>query len=141
MAATSTHGKINSALNDRLIALVLSPPLPIAFPNMPLTPAGANYLRVDYLPNQTRQITMRADEPQQFRGIYQVAVMWQRNQGMIKPLDTAGLIVNHFKGLTLWANDIKVTIDQEPWAASPLIEPDAVMIPVSIQWHAFEPEV
>lgn len=139
--ASSTHGKVMAAMNDRLMALMLSPALPIAWPNLDYTPAGENYLRVDYLPNVTRQITMRADEPQQFMGIYQVAVIWARNMGLVDPVDTAGQIVNHFKGLTLWADGIRITVYTEPSIDPPMIDADMVMVPVSISWNAFEPEV
>jgi hypothetical protein len=135
----STESDILAALLERLGTLTLSPPLPIANPGIDFA-GGPNYLRADILLNQTRQITIGGD-PQQKRGILQVTVVWVKGQGLIKPLQAAGAVINHFKNLVLWAGDTRITIDREPWAASPMQEPDRVEIPVSISWYAFEPEV
>jgi hypothetical protein len=141
--ATSTEAMILQALIERLEALTFTPPLPIAMPGVAFPESGAtpeNYLRADIMFNQTWQITL-GDDPQQKRGIFQVSVVWKKGVGLIKPLDAAGAVINHFKNLDLWAGETRITIDREPWAASPLQEPDRVSIPVSISWHAFEPEV
>jgi hypothetical protein len=135
----STDSDILKAFLDRLGTLALSPPLPIAYPGIDYS-GSTNYLRADHLLNQTRQVTV-GDDPQQKRGILQVTVVWARGQGLVKPLEAAGAIINHFKNLVLWAGETRITIDREPWAASPIQEPDRVSIPITISWHAFEPEV
>jgi hypothetical protein len=135
----STESDILAALMDRLGLLVLTPPLPVAYPGIDFT-AGPNYLRADFLPNQTRQVTI-GDDPQQKRGLLQVTVVWVSGEGLIKPLNAAGAVINHFKNLVLWAGATRITVDREPWAASPIQEADRVSIPITIPWHAFEPEV
>lgn len=141
--AEYTEAMILAMFIDRLGLLTLTPPLPIAMPGVTFPESGAlptNYLIADLLFNQTRQITL-GDDPQQKRGIFQVTVIWQKGVGLIKPLDAAGAVINHFKNLVLWAGQTRITIDREPWAASPIQEDNRVSIPVSINWHAFEPEV
>jgi hypothetical protein len=141
--ATSTEAMILATFLDRLAALVFSPALPIANPGITFPAAGAlpaNYLRAEMMLNQTAQVTM-GDDPQMKRGIFQVTVSWAAGAGWVKPLDVAGAIINHFKNLVLWAGQTRITIDREPWAASPIQEDNRVSIPVSINWHAFEPEV
>lgn len=142
--AISTESKILSALINRLLSLTFSPALPIAMPNVAFAPEE-HYLIADIFMNQTRRITL-GDDPQQRRGIFQVTVVWSRGVGLIKPLDVAGAVVEHFSHcLTLWEDDIKITIGgstlQEPSAISPMIEADRLLVPVSIPFFAFEPEV
>jgi len=138
MSATSTDGKIFAALVDWLEDLVFSPVIPIAMPNVPYDGADT-YLWVDHFLNQTRVVTI-GDDPQQKRGIFQVAVVAPRGIGLVKPLDIAGQIVAHFKGKILFTSGIKITVSGEPWAASPIIDADKVLVPVSVHWHAFEQE-
>ena len=135
----NTEAMILAAFMDHLGALTLTPPLPIAYPGIDYA-GEPNYLRVDFLLNPTRQVTL-TDDPQQKRGLVQVSVVWTRGEGLVKPLEAAGAIINHFSNLVLWAGDTRIAIDREPWASSPIQEPDRVSIPVTLSWHAFEPEV
>ena len=141
--ATGVDANILAALCEHLAALALVPALPIAFPGVAFPEVGEDkpeiYLAVAFLPNQTRRITLGSD-PQQKRGIFQVDVYWTAGVGLIKPLDVAGQIIDHFKNQTLFTSGIRITITGEPWAASPLSEDDRVKIPVTITYHAFEAE-
>lgn len=141
--AAYTEAMILQALTDHLTALAFIPVLPIVHQGIDFPAAGqtkpANYLSLTFLPNQTRQVTI-GDDPQQKRGMLQVSVFWKRGQGVIKPLDVAGQIINHFKNHVLFASGIRITIDPEPWAAGPLQDDDRVQVPVTIPFHAFEPE-
>jgi hypothetical protein len=65
--ATSTEAMILAAFMDRLGELVFTPPLLIANPNVDFSADGSNYLRADFIPNSTRQVTI-GDDPQQKRG-------------------------------------------------------------------------
>ncbi|MQX45539.1 phage tail terminator-like protein [Sinorhizobium medicae] len=136
--AAGTDAIIFKAVTDRLIAM--PGVLPIAAPNVVFPAAGQplppKYLRLAFLPNQTRQITM-ANDPQQKRGLFQVSVVWQ---GIIGALDIADQVINHFKNRSLFASGVKITISSEPWAAGPLQEGERVQIPVTIPYIAFEPE-
>jgi len=67
-------------------------------------------------------------------------VYWKAGGGLIKPLDAAGQVIDHFNNKTLFASGVKITISGEPWAAGPIQEDDRVQIPVTIPYTAFEPE-
>jgi hypothetical protein len=139
--AVTTDAIIFEALQARL--RTMPGVLPIAGPNVTFPAAGQTkpdkYLKVDFLPNRTRQVTL-GDDPQQKIGIMQVSVMWPVGRGILDGLEVAGAIVNRFKNETLFASDVRITISSEPWAASPLQDTDRLMIPVSIPYIAFEPE-
>lgn len=139
--AVGTDAIIFKALTDRLRAMPQV--LPIAGPNVVFPAAGqptpAKCLRLSFMPNRTRQITM-GDDPQQKRGLLQVSVVWPVGQGIIDALEVVDQVIDHFKNQTLFASGVRITISSEPWAAGPLQEDDRVQIPVSIPYHAFEPE-
>jgi|GEM_PF-694443 len=143
--ATSIDGKILETLHAHLKTLTFTPVLQIAVPDVDFPKSEqskpANFLEEMFLPNQTNQVT-RGSEPQQHRGIFQVTVLWKSGQGVIKALDTAGLIIEHFKDQVLFSDDgtVRVTIDREPWASPKIPDGDRTRWPVSIRYHAFESE-
>lgn len=130
---------IMGALCDRLETLSVSPSLPIAYPNVTFPdaedPTPDNYLRVTFLPNTSLRRSIEAGQGQH-RGIFQVSVMWKAGEGMIDPLVVAGSVIEHFRDQTLFSSGVKITITGEPWAASPIDEPDRVQIPVTINYVA-----
>lgn len=139
--AVWTDAIIMSALLDRLGTLALTPVLPIAMPGIDFPKPGQtkpdNYLQATFLPNVTTNSELGAGQ-EQHRGILQVSVYWKKGVGHIKPLEAAGLIIDHFaKGTTLHSGGLKVVIDRKPYASSPLEETDRVHIPVTIQYHSF----
>lgn len=139
--ATGADANILAALLDHLATLTFSQVLKIAYPGITFPAAGQtkpdNYLAATFLPNQTRTITL-ADGSQQHRGLLQVSVYWKAGAGLVKPLEAAGKIIDHFaKDTTLYSGSLKVRIDAKPWAASPIQEDDRVQIPVTIPYHCF----
>ncbi len=139
--AVGTDAIIFKALTDRL--RTMPQVLPIAGPNVVFPAAGQpsppKYLRLAFMPNQTRQVTM-GDDPQQKRGLLQVSVVWPVGQGIIDALEVVDQIIDHFKNQNLFASGVRITISGEPWAAGPLQESERVQIPITIPYHAFEPE-
>ncbi|RWX78262.1 hypothetical protein EPK99_06415 [Neorhizobium lilium] len=140
--ATGTDAMIFSALSTHLRGM--PDVLPIAGPNITFPPTGqtkpAKFLKLDFLPNRTRQITLGPD-PQQKVGMMQVSVMWPVGNGLTDALDVAGQIIDRFKNQTLFASGVKITINSEPWAARPIQDVDRMNIPVTIPYIAFEPEI
>ncbi|PSS59855.1 hypothetical protein C6558_36135 [Ensifer sp. NM-2] len=139
--AVGTDAIIFKALTDRLRSMPQV--LPIAGPNVVFPGAGQTlppkYLRLAFMPNQARQVTM-GDDPQQKRGLLQVSVVWPVGQGIIDALEVVDQVIDHFKNQTLFASGVRITISSEPWAAGPLQESERVQIPITIPYHAFEPE-
>ncbi|NTG07151.1 phage tail terminator-like protein [Rhizobium rhizogenes] len=139
--ATGTDAMIFSALATHLRNMPNA--LPISGPNVTFPAPGASkpdtFLKLDFLPNRTRQITLGPD-PQQKVGMLQVSVMWPVGNGLTDALDVAGQIIDRFKNQVLFASGVKITISSEPWAASPIQDVDRLNIPVTVPYIAFEPE-
>ena len=139
--ATTTDAMIFTALATHL--RTMPDVLPIAGPNVSFPPAGqakpAKFIELLFLPNRTRQITL-GDDPQQKVGIVQASVMWPIGNGVTDALDAAGKIIDRFKNQTLFASGVRITISSEPWASSPIQDVDRMKVPVTIPYHAFEPE-
>lgn len=139
--AQGTDATILAALLDHLGTLTLTPALPIAMPGVPFPAAGQtkpkDYLAAFFLPNQTTNSELGVGQ-EQHRGLFQVSVFWSSGSGLIKPLDVAGRVIEHFaKGTTLHSGGLKIIIDRKPFAASPIQEDDRVHVPVTITYHAF----
>jgi hypothetical protein len=117
--------------------------LPIATPGITFPPDGETkppkFLKFDFMPNRTRQITM-GNDPQQKVGMAQVSVMWPIGWAIIDAQEVSDQIINRFKNQTIFASGVKITIDSEPWASRPIKDEDRMNIPVSIPYIAFEPE-
>ncbi len=140
--ATGTDAIIFDALLTHL--KTMADVLPIAGPNITFPAAGqqkpGKYLKVDFLPNKTRQITFGPD-PQMKAGILQVSIMWPIGSGLIDLLEVEGAIIDRFKNQTFFASGVKITINSEPWAASPFKDVDRMNTPVNVPYIAFEPEI
>lgn len=139
--AQGIDAMIAAALLDHLSDIVTNPVMPIAMPGVEFPKKGqakpSRYLAAFFIPNATRTVTL-ANGTQQHVGLLQVSVFWEAGAGIIKPLDLAGQVIEHFsKDTSLLAGDIKIRVDREPWAAGPIQEPNGISIPVTISYHAF----
>lgn len=143
--ADETDTKIIKTLFTHLEALTTDPPLEIAWPEVNHPRHGNSkpdeFLEVQFLPNQPRQITLGSD-PQELRGILQVSVKWKSGNGIIDALNVAGQIIKHFKDQVLFSADgsVRVVIDGVPWASPNIPDGARMKWPVSIPYHAFEEE-
>ncbi|WP_037076078.1 phage tail terminator-like protein [Neorhizobium vignae] len=139
--ATGTDAIIFAALLTRLEGLPAA--LPISTPGITFPPTGqtkpAKYLKFDFMPNRTRQVTM-GDDPQEKVGLAQVSVMWPLGSAIIDAQEVADQVISRFKNQTIFASGVKITISSEPWASRPIKDEDRMNIPVSIPYIAFEPE-
>lgn len=117
-----------------------SPALPVQMPDVTssaIPPADGKYLAVSYFTN--RPAWEGLSEGRMDQGLLQVSVVWPRQQGLVKPSQAASEVMGHFpKGLNLSSGSTKVTIDREPFAASPILEADKTTIPVTISWKAVD---
>jgi hypothetical protein len=133
-------GDVAAALLTRCSTLsVGSPALPVAYPepqktfDPPTTEAGrpAPYLRVDLFLNAP--LWEGLSEGRIDQGLMQIMVVWPKNQGLPAPLRTAAAVIAHFPKGRLAPG---VKISREAWAASPIIEPSQVLVPIMIPWTA-----
>jgi hypothetical protein len=135
----TVEGNIEAALLDRVRTLVLSPALPVAWPNRAFKPpAPGAYLRVDHLPNRNDRFLMGGADPHHRRGILQVTVISPLNQGPSPATKIAGEVAAHFPAdLALYLEDIKVTITEAPSGAPAFTTDVSWNAPVSIRYECF----
>ncbi len=137
MAAT-VEATIAELLFARLTSLVLSPVLPVAFPNLQFSPPAGAYLRADFIPNRTDNLGLANEASARHQGILQVTAVYPVNGGIIKPTNTGGLVAAHFaKGTILHESGVKVKVYAKPSVGGPIIEPDKVSVPVTILYRSF----
>jgi hypothetical protein len=137
--ATAVETKIAEALFAHLKALVFSPVLRIAFPNMEFEPpADGKWLRATFHPVTGGDRLIGSDDPSRIGGFMQVSVFWPLNRGEGEPRDVAGQIASHFAvDLRLEPSDASVRIIRRPDVGPMLVENIGVQIPVSIYFEAF----
>ena len=68
------------ALKARVSTLVLSPVLPVSWPNESFTPPAAGYLRVTHVPNIANRLFIGSAAANQRLGLLQVSVFAKLNQ-------------------------------------------------------------
>lgn len=136
------------ALRGRVQSLVLTPTLPIAWPNEKFDPPQvANkpgpYLRVTHLPNQTDRIFIGSNDPHRYQGILQISLFSALNQSPSTPalvVEQAGQIAAHFPtDLRLTHSGVTVRITRRPSIAQG-IRDDASNrwhTPISVSYQAF----
>lgn len=130
---------IMEALFTRLEALVLSPALPVAWPNLAFDPpADQRYLRVQFVPNLNIRLLIDSDGPHQHLGLLQVSVYWTKGEGEAGAREVAGDVAAHFAAdLRLTAGGISVRITKNADARDMIVEDAAVQVPVMISWEAY----
>lgn len=142
MSITGLPAQIADALMvHALLMETQGPKLPVSVPEpaetfVPPVDAFDNalpYLDVTFLPNAPKWQGLSTGQIRQ--GLLQVAVVWPKNQGEIRPLETAGAVEAHFaKGTELTSGAAKVRIHREPWTAAPFRDDIEVRFPVMIEW-------
>jgi len=131
---------IPSLLFTHMAALVLSPVLPVSYPDNPFTPPAGAYLEVRHLPNSNVNLFVGDDAPVQYRGILQITVVYLSAKGIVAPSEVAGKIVDHFKkGTVLRSGIVAVRIYEKPSVAPSMQDTDRVRIPVTIKYNCFAP--
>lgn len=112
------------------------PTLPVSMPDIAFDPPSTHkYLEVADFTNQPAWQGITSGRMDQ--GLLQVTVVWPKGEGIINPKAAADAVMAHFpKGLRLYSGAARVTVSEEPWAASPLLEDAQTRIPVTIAWKA-----
>lgn len=137
MAAT-VEATIPDLLLTHLGALVFSPAMPIAWPNLSFTPPAGEYLEVTFMPNTNVNQFIGNNSKTQHQGLLQVTVVSKSGIGIVGPNEVAGKIVEHFaKGTKIIADGVKVKIDRKPTVAAPMQDADRVRVPVTIRYISF----
>ena len=116
-----------------------TPKLPVAMPDVTFDPKkdapDGRYLRVDLFTNTPFWEGLTSGRIDQ--GLLQVTVVWPKGKGLIVQARAVGQVMAHFhKGLKLFGPGTRVTINREPWAASPIKGNVSTETPVTISWTA-----
>lgn len=133
------NATIQNALFKKLNELVLSPALPVAWPNVDFTaPVGGKYLTVDLLPNTNLRLYQPNDSPHYRQGLLQVTVVAPLDSGTGYALGVADAIADHFPAsLILYESGAKLGIQRTPDIAPPLRDDTTWRVPVTIRYELF----
>lgn len=134
----SVESTIPDLLFYHLGALVLTPALPVAYPNVAFTPPMGPYLRADYMPNTTTRLMIKDGGMHQYMGILQVSVIWPSGVGEILARDVAVKVADHFNDtvrIPMGSGNIRIM--KRPNIGRALQDADRIQIPVTIEWVVF----
>lgn len=140
MTAVGNESQITEALLTRLIALTLSPVVPVAVPNVQFPATGSDkpdtYLEASILRAPTQGIGISAWDERV--GILQVDVVYKPNDGEIKPLQIADSVAAWFpRGTRLVNGSVQVDVYEPAQIATAMSDGDRLRIPVSIRYRTF----
>lgn len=130
---------IMAALFARVSSLVLTPAMPIAWPNIAyVPPANHRYLRVQFVPNVANRILIDSDGPHQHLGLLQLSVYWTKGQGEADVRGKAAAVAAHFPcDLKLYSGVTAVRITKRADVRDLIVEDAAVQIPVMVSFEAY----
>ncbi len=127
------------ALKGRVQTLVLTPALPVAWPNESFSPPSSGYLRVTWSPNRTERRAVGSSGTPIRPSLLQIDVMAKKDRDVSVALEIAGQVAAHFPAdLRVTAHGISCRVVRAPDIAQPLSgEGDVfLMIPVTISIEA-----
>jgi len=146
MAAIGIEAQLCEALLQRLTKLLLSPALPVAYPDVAFTkPVDGGqkplpYLEAALLPIPTSAATLNGWNS--YTGILQVTVVYPQNAGAIKSQQIAAAIVAHFKrGTEMTDGAMRVRIVQPPSIGPTYPDAPYTRTPISVHYQAFARQV
>lgn len=126
------------AIRARVEALVLTPALPIAWPNESFAKPSGGYLRVTWVPNMNRRVFLRGSDPHQRLSLLQIDVFAQKNQNAAVAIEIAGKVAAHFPAdLKMSAHGIAARVTKAPEVAQPIDDTTHLMVPVTMSIEAF----
>lgn len=133
---------IQSALLNRLGAMVLTPAVPVALPNVPFTPPvpgqNAAWLRGTILPADSIALSVDYGSENQHFGIFQVDIFYGIGSGALAPGRIADAVLAWFRrGTRLTKDGFTVEVTRVPWVGQLIDDDPWVMIPVSVPYLAF----
>ncbi|MER8959304.1 DUF4128 domain-containing protein [Mesorhizobium sp. M0701] len=132
------QSSIEAALFARAATLVLSPVLPIAWPNVAFTKPLTGYLRVSHMPNTARRLFIAGSDPHQRIGLLQIDALQKLNAGASAATEIAGQIAAWFPcDLPLFQDGIRIRVTKAPDIAGALSDDTHWMVPVTVSYEAF----
>lgn len=141
MTATGKPAQIAEALFERVLTLTTTLPIiwpeQLDAPNPDAQATGESQARLEVAIFYNRPAWEGVSSGALDQGLLQITVVWPKNQGVIRPMQEAAVVLAHFtKGLTLFSGSTKVRVTPAPWQASPISDLSDVRVPVTIPWTA-----
>lgn len=130
---------IEEAIWDHVGQIVLSPPLPVAYPGVPFKPNDQPYIEVSFHPNihQAGGISFR--NPINHRGFVQANVYWPSGSGEIEPMIAADNFAAQFaRGSSVFKDDALVRFEEAPDIAAPIENDGWLMVPITVAWRCLD---
>lgn len=125
-------------LKAKVQALVLSPVLPIAWPNESFNKPTGGYLRVTHVPNVNRRLFLSPSDPHQRLGLLQIDVFGKKNENATVAVEIAGRVAQHFAcGTDMWRDSLRVSVAKAPDVGQPIEGDTHVQVPVTIAYECF----
>ncbi len=129
---------IETALFTRMAALVLSPAMPVAWPNVDFSPVLSGYLMVTHLANGARRAFIGSAGHHQRLGILQVSVFAPLNKGASPATEIAGKVAEHFPcDLKLPSGDVSVRITKAPDIMQAMRNDSFWHVPVRVSYECW----
>lgn len=145
MTAVGVESQISEAFMLRLAALTLTPAVPVAYPNTGFPGKNADgtpktkpdtYLEAHQMRAETQPLGVSAWDERP--GIFQIDVVYLKQDGVIKPTEIADQVALWFKrGTRLTNGNVRVDIDSTPAIAAPIPDAPHIRTPVSIRYRVF----
>jgi hypothetical protein len=130
--------EIEAALLARLDALVLSPPMPVAWPNMAFIKPLGGYVRVSHVPNSSQRLTIGSDGPHRRRGLLQVDIFHPKNEGPAFATSHAGQVAAWFPAdLKLYSGQVTVRVAKAADIAMAMADATHWQVPVTVSYECF----
>ena len=127
------------ALKARVSTLVLSPVLPVSWPNESFTPPAAGYLRVTHVPNIANRLFIGSAAANQRLGLLQVSVFAKLNQDATIATEIAGLVAAHFPAdLKMTSGGVTVRVTKAPDVAQALRDDPHWHVPVTVRYEVLK---
>lgn len=133
---------VQVALLTRLDALVFSPALAVAYPNVPfpepVAKNGMTWLRATFLPAPKMALGIDTGSSNEISGILQVDVLMAPGLGEPPAARIAQQVANWFaRGTDLVHGTQRVRVNRTPYRGRLMKADPWMMIPVSIPYQAF----
>ena len=137
MAYPSIETSIWLALKARVQSLVLSPALPVAWPNESFNASLSSYLRVTWIPNINRRLFLSGSDPHQRLSLLQIDVFERKNQNAAVAIEIAGQVAAHFPAdLRMTAYGVTARVTKAPEIAQPSPDDTHLLVPVTVSIEA-----
>ena len=139
MAVNGLEAQIAHALLKRLQAMTLSPPLPVAYPDVNFTkPASGMWLETSLFQAPTTGQALGFADSNSYSGFMQLTVVSPQNVGVIATLQIVAAICLWFQqGTKMWEGSTRIEIVKNPYSSSLIMDPPYTRTPITIPYQVY----